>query len=306
MDFRALANSSFGVELATTLPRLLPPVIGRAIGAALADLAASRRHSVLVRTIRANQSIARGGQPTPAELDQIVRRVLRHRTRCVFDLYHNFYRPADLARLAPLTPQAERILDQYCRPQGAQGKGRSGVVIAVPHLSNYDLVMLVHAGRGLRAQTLVHPNPAPGYQRHYRLWASRGLEIIPSTPEAFRQVVAHLKAGGIVLAAIDRPVSSKTHMLSFFGRPSPLPVGHIRLALEAEVPVVPMAAQMLPDGTYVPKISDPIAMVRLPDYHETVRFNAEAVLSVVEQFVSQAPDQWLMFYPIWPDMQDAI
>ena len=306
MDLQTLANSSFGVGLATRLPGLLPARVGRALGVALADLTASRRNSTLVRTVRANQWIARGGRPTDEELDRIVRRVLRHRTRCVFDLYHAIHRPEELARLSPPDAEMARIIERYCRASANEGAGRPGVVIAAPHLSNWDLVMLASAARGLRAQVLAHPNPEPGYLRHYRIWASRGMEITPSSLGALRQATKRLRDGGIVIVGVDRVVSEMKQMISFFGHPSPLPVAHVRLALATGAPVIPFAAQMLADGTYAPRFGDPIPLVRVADADKTVRLNAEAVLSVMERFISQTPDQWLMFNPVWPDAPEPV
>ncbi len=296
LDLQTLANSAFGVGLATRAPALLPVRVGRALGVALADLAASRRDSALFRTVRVNQWIVRGGQPNAKELDQIVRRVVRHRTRCVFDLYHAINRPAELAGLSPATVEMERLIERYCRASNTPG-----AVLAVPHLSNYDLVMLVSAGRGLRAQVLVHANPAPGYLRHYRIWAARGLDVTPVSVSALKQAVTRLKNGGLVIVGVDRPVSETAELIPFFGRPAPLPVGHIRLALAAGAPVIPVATPMLPDGTYALRFADPIAMIRLSNARETVRVNAEAVLRVIERFISQTPDEWLMFNRVWPD-----
>lgn len=306
MNLQTLANSSFGVGVATQLPGLLPARIGRALSVALADLAAGRRDSALVRTVRANQWIARGGELAPEELDSIVRSVLRHRTRCVFDLYHAIHRPAELARLSPPDDEMERMIERYCRAPANGGAGRPGVIIAAPHLSNWDLVMLANATRGLRAQVLAHPNPEPGYLRHYRIWASRGLEITPSSLGALRQATKRLRDGGIVIVGVDRVVSEMKQKISFFGRPSPLPVAHVRLALKTDAPVVPFATQMRADGTYAPRFGAPIPMVRGTDADETVRLNAEAVLAVIEHFIRQTPDQWLMFNPVWPDAPDTI
>jgi hypothetical protein len=38
---------------------------------------------------------------------------------------------------------------------------------------------------------------------------------------------------------------------------------------------------------------------------ETVR-NAEAVLEVVSDAIRKVPDQWAMYYPVWPDALQEI
>lgn len=299
MDLQTLLNSSWGTGLGIRLPGLLPPTIGNTIGAFLADAIASRRHSRISRAVRANQWVVRSGRATSSDLQQAVRNVLRHRARCLFDLYHNINRPDDLERLSPMTPEAMYLIE-------LSRQGQRGAVIAVPHLSNFDLVLIVLGRRGFKGQVLAHAQPIGGYRQHHRAWASSGIEITPATPATSEQSLDYLKRGGLVITGIDRPIPKKQHMLTFFGRPSPLPAGHIRLALEADVPVIPAAVQGRPDGTYALKVADSIEMTRHPDPRETVRLNAEAVLAAVEGFISQAPDQWLMFYPVWPDAPSAI
>jgi lauroyl/myristoyl acyltransferase len=38
-----------------------------------------------------------------------------------------------------------------------------------------------------------------------------------------------------------------------------------------------------------------------PNPVDEIERNAEAVLKPVENWIRQAPEQWSMFYPVWPD-----
>ena len=71
------------------------------------------------------------------------------------------------------------------------------------------------------------------------------------------------------------------------------------MALEANVPIIVVAAQWLSDELYHVQISDPIDLVRNTDPEKEIRINGEAVLSVVEEYIRAAPVQWLMYYPVW-------
>jgi lauroyl/myristoyl acyltransferase len=105
----------------------------------------------------------------------------------------------------------------------------------------------------------------------------------------------------LVVTAIDRPIRRKALYMKFFGQPSPLPAGHIRMALDAEVPIIVVAAEFQNNGQYHLHISDPIELVQHTDPDEEVRINGEAVLSVIEGHIRQNPEQWLMYYPAWPN-----
>ena len=67
-----------------------------------------------------------------------------------------------------------------------------------------------------------------------------------------------------------------------------------------------MAAIVQPDGIYHIVASDPIEMQLIPDRENEMILNAEKVLSVAEGFIRQAPHQWAMFYPVWPNAQKEL
>ena len=43
-------------------------------------------------------------------------------------------------------------------------------------------------------------------------------------------------------------------------------------------------------------------MQKRSDRDEEILMNAEKVLEVAEVMIRQAPEQWSMFYPVWPDV----
>ena len=43
-------------------------------------------------------------------------------------------------------------------------------------------------------------------------------------------------------------------------------------------------------------------MVSYEDRDEELIVNAEAVLKVAEGYLKKAPEQWAMFYPVWPQV----
>ncbi|MBL6964926.1 MAG: lysophospholipid acyltransferase family protein [Anaerolineales bacterium] len=295
LNFQSITNSRAAVGLTLWIGKTLP------LGAAyrLADWFAkkiARRDNSITRAVRSNQWVARGENSTPVELDQAVREVLCHAGRCFVDLYHNLTNPAGLKALFPLTESIRALIahSQFDTP---------GAFIVAPHTSAFDLVLLTLAYHGMNGKVLTYGNPTGGYKLQNDLRAATGLEITPVRGhETEIEVIEYMRSGGIVLTAVDRPIRNKTHTLTFFGRPSPLPAGHIRMALAAEVPVIVVAPQFIPDGTYHLRLSEPIYIQPHADPAEALRLHAEAVLKVIEGYIRQTPDQWLMYYPVWPDV----
>jgi len=292
---QGLTNSRFGVRFGLWLGRSLPLKAAYAVANTLA-YAISSRDNAMTRAVRANQWVVRGENTTPEELDQAVQEVFQHAGRCFVDLYSNLTNPEKLKELAPLIPAAEELI--------LHGKMYTqGAFIVAPHMSAFDLVLLAMAYHGLEAKVLTYSNPTGGYEIQNEIRASTGLDITPVRgPKTEKELCDYMRSGGIAVTGVDRPIRRKSHRVTFFGRPSPLPTGHIRMALEADVPVVVAAVQYQPDGKYHLQLSKPIYMERYGDRSTTIRLNAEAVLRVIEGYISQAPSQWLMYYPVWPEV----
>jgi KDO2-lipid IV(A) lauroyltransferase len=285
-------KSSVGVNFGLGLGRIIPPDLGYIFATLGAKFLARRKNSPMVRAVHANQIVVRGQHTAADEIKIAVEEVFIHAGHCFVDLYHNLYNPIGLKQLSTLTPRLEQLISQSYHDS-------PGAFIVAPHLSNFDLVLLAAAYRGLKAQVLTYGNPTGGYKIQNDIRAQTGLDITPANPEAHKKAIQNMRNGGFVITAVDRPIRRKKQVLNFFGYPSTLPAGHIRMAIEAEVPVIVVAAEMQADQLYHLNISDPIDLIHLPDPDEEIRINGEAVLRVIESFIRKTPGQWLMYYPVW-------
>jgi phosphatidylinositol dimannoside acyltransferase len=294
MGLQKFMTSRFGVRLGLALGRAFPPNLGYRLANFTAHRISRRKDSPMVQAVRQNQWVVRGEKSSPAELDAAVRAVFTHAGLCFVDLYKNLQNKAGILEMVANNEAAQKLI-QY-----SLDKSRGAFVVA-PHLSNFDLVLLALAYRGLEGQVLTYGNPTGGYQVQNNIRATTGLEITPVSPENHKRAVETLKNGGIVATAIDRPIRRKTHTLRFCGHPAPLPAGHIRMALRAEVPIIMIAAHYRPDGKYELLCSEPIELKRDDDRETEIRQNGNAVLEIIKTFIQQAPEQWLMFYPVWPE-----
>lgn len=274
----------------------LPPRAGYAVAHGLGGWIASRRSSPMVRAVRANQWILHDQQPTASELDQLVARTFRHTARSLYEFWH--YLP-DAKRV-----QAMVTFDESFRSCFAQAQeSGSGLLIVVPHLSNFDLIGRAAVLNGFPLHILSYPDPPGAYRWQNALRTIPGLKITPLSISSLRQASETLRSGGTVVTGIDRPIvgSEGKYRPRFLGRPASLPVFHVRLALKHDLPIVLVSGMRLPSGGYQVWASPPISMLRLADLVEETIQNAEVVLDVLARFIQQASDQWAMFYPVWPE-----
>ena len=298
MRLQDLVNSSWGVRLGLFLGQRLPARLGYTLAYALMGQLASRRKLPIVQAVRLNQSVVRGLALSSAELDEAVTAVFRHAAHCFVDLYHNIASRPAIDSFFPETPGIRQFIE---RSHGKQG----GTFVAILHMSNFDLAVLSLADRGLQAQILTFSQPPGSYQVQNRLRSRDGLEITPISNQALHRAIQRLKSGGMVITAIDRPLEDGGQPLTFFGHLASLPTGHIRMALKADVPIILAVPTLQKDGKYAIFFSDPIWMRHDPDPGQEIRMNARLVLEIAEGLIRQYPEQWLMYYPVWPDQLQA-
>lgn len=291
-----LTNSRFAIGLALGAGRLLPPRLGYSLARQAAKFVASRRKEPLVRAVRANQWVISQERLSAGQLDQVVGETIGHAARCLYDLYHNLNNHESMTRLMKFSPATERLIEQ------TRIGGEAMVIVGV-HMSNFDFVMRAAALQGLNVLgiAVAESSEHQGYEWQNELRRSIGLNIMPASVAAVRAAIARLQAGGAVLTGLDRPLPQSKYHPRFFGRPAPLSVVHIHLALKVNAPVVVVGAIMQDDQSYVVETSEPILMERHSDRRKETLQNAERVLAVAEKFICRAPHQWSMFYPVWPE-----
>lgn len=266
-----------------------------------ARLIMKRQDSDIVQAVRSNQWVVGGERASAAELDAAAREVFQHTARCLFDLYHHLSDREWIARNVRFGPE---VSDLIARSR----QGELAAVVAGVHLSNFDLIIRAAAFRGFTALGIAMPETSDnsGYAWQNEMRRETGLDIIPASMNALRLGIERLRAGSTVFTGLDRPLPGSKYQPRFFGLPASLPVMHILLALRAKVPVVVVSAIMHPDGGYEMVVSEPISMTPHRDRHTEILMNAETVLATAERLILAAPQQWSMFYPVWPQAAERM
>jgi phosphatidylinositol dimannoside acyltransferase len=299
IDQQEIINSRLGVGFALMLARSTPAHLGYKLAFGISDLIAARHSWALVRAVRTNQWIVSRGKLSGSELDQAVRITLRNTARAIYDFYHYFHNSEAIRRLISFNAPAERLIQQ-------SQTGEAGMVVVGVHLSSFDLGLRAISLLGLRALLLTLTELSGGHQWQLHMRRNFGLDILPANMSTLRQAITYLREGGAILTGVDRPVGPSKYKPRFFGQPSDLPVHHIQLALKADVPIVVAAMIRQADDNYQFLVSEPIFMQPHPDRRTEIISNAEAVLKVAEDFIRQAPQQWSISYPVWPELMDQV
>lgn len=204
---------------------------------------------------------------------------------------------AEFARLPSLSAAERRaaLVDEEPLQRLLETPRPRGVVIALPHLGNWDLAAAAVAARGL---SLAVVGERFGDARLDRLVFGQrerlGIRVVPlGTPAP--SLLRTLRDGGAVALLIDRPLRRGGAPVRFFGAETRVPDGPARLALRTGAAVVAAAAPRVGPGRV-----RLLAEFGLEQEAGSPASLTQRIMDACERFVSAYPDQWYMFRDFWP------
>jgi len=289
-------NTRLAVGLGLAASSVIPPWIGYPMARRLGHLVAARRQSSIVMAVRANQWILHDGNISAPDLDLAVQRVFQSIGFSLYVFFHLHDRPDAMHRMVEFDATFEAEFERAKRE-------KRGTIWVAPHTAGFDIFGRAIVLHGMPMQFITYPPTPGGYRWQNQLRELPGARITPMSMGAFREASQTLSAGGTVITCVDRPLPTPVAKYTprFFGRAAVLPVFHVRLAINHDLPITVIGGRRREDGRWDAWVSDPIRMERRPDRVEETVANAERVLTVMGDAIRAASDQWAMLYPVWPE-----
>jgi len=282
-------------RIGLALGEILPPRLGRKVIGLVVRQLIKREDNEQVMAVRNNQWVISGGSLSDQQLNERVKQVYYSSGISLYDYYHCMRKEARTRALI----QFDDNLRSFIRRVKFGKKNTLGLIL---HMGAFDLSGHAIALAGANPLVLAYPNPNPGYQWHNELRRQAGLEVVPLSIESFQKATRHLRSGGTVITGLDRPWPGGHVSPNFFGKPSAIPVTTIQMALRTETPIMLLACLRQPDDRYILHASELIELTRNPDREVELIENTEHVLQIAEKIIQSAPEQWAMFYSVWPDV----
>jgi KDO2-lipid IV(A) lauroyltransferase len=249
----------------------------------------SRRTRANIRDNVAN--ILRGSQHPTGDSEVIVRGVFRNMAKNLYDLFRaQTLSQAELGRLIKV--EGREHLD------AALSRGK-GLIFVGSHFGNVDLVAQLPPLLGIQVVgPAEHLQPEALFQYICSLRANQGFRIIPVDGSLF-ELFRTLRRNEVVALAADRNIAGSGIVVDFFGAPARLPDGYARLSLRTGAPLIVGFGRRLSDNTFVFHLEPPIELEATGDRAADTRAGVEKVVSIMERYVGEQPDQWVMSVPIW-------
>lgn len=247
----------------------------------------------LRRDLASNISHVLGPSATEEQVLAVVQQ------QCVY-VVKNLY---DLFRLGRLTSEevarvthvegSERLFHELA--------GGRGVIVISAHLGSTEVVgqMPTVFGVPLTGMAL-RTKPEWRFQFALRLRRSHGLNLVP-TDQSPIVLFRALKRNEIVALPCDQDLTGNGRVVTFFGSPTRLPDGPLRIAFRTGAHVLPVFALRLPDDTFVLEFESPLQLPNTRDREADLDAGMQVVVSLLERRIRAHPEQWLVTGRVWTE-----
>ena len=276
-----------GADIARALPPAFGRGLARTVSRGITTLWTSKRREVARNLQHASQGA----------LDDAALR------RAVADVFANYARYwHELFRLRAEVNGLETSTDSegYEHIQVPQAEGR-GVILALPHLGNWDAAGAWLAARGHDLTVVAEPVEPPelfdwfaGERR------ALGMDVVPLGPDAIIEVLRAIGEGRVVCLVSDRDLTGDGIPVEFFGEPTTMPGGPALVALRTGAPLLPVGTYFGPRARHFIRILPPVPAERRGRLRDDVQRVTQDLAHRFEELIGAAPDQWLMMQPMWP------
>ncbi|MBF4137514.1 MULTISPECIES: phosphatidylinositol mannoside acyltransferase [Streptomyces] len=285
-----LSDALYGLGWSTV--KKLPEPVAVRLGQTLADTVWKRRGKGVLR-LEANLArvVPDAGPERLAELSRAgMRSYLRY-------WMESFRLPA----------WSETRIKEGFEPEGlhhltdglAAGKG---VILALPHLGNWDLAgAWVTRDLGVPFTTVAERlKPETLYDRFVAYREGLGMEVLPHTGgSAFGTLARRLRAGGLVCLVADRDLSASGVEVKFFGDTARMPAGPAILAQQTGALLLPVTLWF--DATPVMKgrVHPPVEVPETGTRAEKTSLMTQALADAFAEGIADHPEDWHMLQRLW-------
>ncbi|MEU4258052.1 phosphatidylinositol mannoside acyltransferase [Streptomyces fradiae] len=285
-----LTDALYGLGWATV--RKLPEPVAAGLGRRIADTAWRRRGQGVLR-LEAN--LARVvPDASPQRLAELSRAGMRSYMRYWME---SFRLPSWSAERVG---RSVEVKDVHLLTEGlASGRG---VVLALPHLANWDLAgVWATRSLGVPFTTVAERlKPESLYDRFVAYRESLGMEVLPHTGgSAFGALARRLRAGGLVCLVADRDLSSSGVEVDFFGERARMPAGPALLAQHTGALLLPVTLWYDDTATMRGRVHPPVDPPETGTRAQKTAVMTQALADAFAGGIADHPEDWHMLQRLW-------
>ncbi|WP_333773892.1 phosphatidylinositol mannoside acyltransferase [Streptomyces sp. IBSBF 3136] len=285
-----LSDTLYGVGWGTV--KKLPEPVAVRLGRTIADLAWKQRGKGVLR-LEANYARV-VPDATPERLRALSRAGMRSYLRYWMESFRLPAWSAERVRTGFDPKDIHRLTDALAAGQG--------VVLALPHLANWDLAGAWVTTKLRTPFTTVAERLEPEtlYDRFVAYREGLGMEVLPhSGGSAFGTLARRLRDGGLVCLVADRDLSASGVEVDFFGEKARMPAGPALLAQQTGALLLPVTLwyddSPVMKGQVHPAIEVPESGTRA----EKTSVMTQALADAFATGIADHPEDWHMLQRLW-------
>jgi len=189
---------------------------------------------------------------------------------------------------------------------GASGRG---VVIALPHLGNWEAAGAKAEDLGIPVLAVAESLPNPLITEWFiDVRNQMGIEVVLTGrghPRTTPALIERIRSGGAVALLADRDLTGRGIEVEFFGERTTIPAGPVMLAERTGAVLLPVGCYFLPGPGHLFVVHPPLELPENGTTEERVAEGAQLLAGVLEDIIREAPEQWHLFQPNWPSDREA-
>ncbi|MEV0906665.1 phosphatidylinositol mannoside acyltransferase [Streptomyces hokutonensis] len=285
-----LTDALYGLGWSTV--KKLPEPVAVRLGRTIADLAWKRRGKG-VRRLESNYARV-VPDASPERLAELSRAGMRSYLRYWMESF----------RLPAWSPERVKTgfdpKDVHHLTDGiASGRG---VVLALPHLANWDLAGAWVTTKLETPFTTVAERLKPEtlYDRFVAYREGLGMEVLPhSGGTAFGTLARRLRDGGLVCLVAERDLSASGVEVEFFGEATRMPAGPALLAQQTGALLLPVTLWYDDSPVMQGRVHPPVEVPESGDRAEKTSVMTQALADAFATGIADHPEDWHMLQRLW-------
>ncbi|MFJ5777934.1 phosphatidylinositol mannoside acyltransferase [Streptomyces sp. NPDC093094] len=285
-----LTDALYGIGWSTV--RKLPEPAAVRLGRAVADLAWKRRGKGVLRLEGNYARVVPGA--SPERLAELSRAGMRSYLRYWMESFRLPAWSADRVRGGFDPKDVHHLTDGL-----AAG---NGVILALPHLANWDLAgawvtteletPFTTVAERLKPETL--------YDRFVAYREGLGMEVLPhSGGSAFGTLARRLREGGLVCLVADRDLSASGVEVEFFGETARMPAGPALLAQQTGALLLPVTLWYDDSPVMRGRVHPPVEVPASGTRAEKTSVMTQALADAFATGIADHPEDWHMLQRLW-------
>lgn len=282
-----------GYALGWKLVCRLPESWARAGFLFFADLA-WRRQGPRVMMLEGNLRRVLGPAASGKQLRALSRQTMRSYSRYWLEAFRLPVIPLDRIMAGMHVIDEETLLANLV-------SGR-GVIVALPHMGNYEQAgyWIINRGAGSFTTVAERLKPDSLFRRFLAFREGLGMEVLPATGGAsrFGVLAQRLRAGRLVCLVSDRDVTGGGIEVEFFGEKARMMGGPAALAVQTGAALLPVTL-WFEDSDWGAQIHDEIPVPAEGTRREKIAAMTQQLAEVYEAGIRAHPEDWHMLQPVF-------